>query len=76
MNNTKRKKLQKAVDHLNSALDIVTDIADAEDDSFSNLPEQFLNTKNADKMEFVIDKLDEARDSIEAAISSVEEACE
>lgn len=76
MNERRRKRLNRAINLLNQARDLVDAVRDEESDAMSNMPENFQDTERYEKMENAVDNLDEAIDNIDEAISQVESASE
>lgn len=73
MNKDRRKRLSEANGFLGKALSIITSIADEERDSLENLPESLQDGSGAEKMENIIDLLEEAADCTENASESIDE---
>lgn len=73
MNKDRRKRLSEANDFLGKALSIITSVADEERDSLENLPESLQDSSGAEKMENIIDLLEEAADCTENASESIDE---
>lgn len=73
MNKDRRKCLSEANGFLEKALSIITSVADEERDSLENLPESLQDSSGAEKMENIIDLLEEAADYTENASESIDE---
>lgn len=73
MNKERRKRLSEANGFLEKALSIITSIADEERYSLENLPESLQDGSGAEKMENIIDLLEEAADCTENASESIDE---
>lgn len=74
MNNTKRKELSKAIDLLNQARDIVDTIMNDEQEGFYNMTEGLQQTERGQAMEEAAENLGCAIDSIDEAVSFIEDA--
>lgn len=75
MNQKKRERLKSALKLLSSAANIVESVSDEEQDCLDNCPENLQGTERYDLMEEAVDslsdameKMDEVRELIEAAI--------
>lgn len=75
MNNARREKLRGAVARLSDVHSIVDSVCDKELDCMDNMPENLQYTERFEHMEDAVDdlnealeKLDEAKDHIQAAI--------
>ena len=71
MNKERRKKLQEAIGHLETASSIVEDVSMEEQFAHDNLPEQIQWTERGEKMEEVISNLEEAVSLIDEATQIV-----
>lgn len=60
MNKQNRKQLQKAIDLLNSANEIITSIKEKEEEKFENLPEGIQDSERGERFQESIDNLDNA----------------
>ena len=76
MNEKRRKRLQTAIDHLESARDIVDECAQDEQQAFDSLPEVFQFTERGDKMQEAVSVMEEAVGLIDEAVTLVEQASE
>ena len=74
MNQKQRKVLDAAIAALNTAADLIRDIAGEEDDKFNNLSEGLQQAEKGQRMEEVASELNSAADDIDSIISTVEEA--
>lgn len=74
MNNKRRSRIDKAINHLEPLLDAVRDILSEEQDAYDNLPENLQDSEKGSVMEDCIQSLEDALDSIEETISCLEEA--
>ena len=76
MNNKKRDKLRKALDHIGSAIVLVEDVRNREEISVENYPENFQDTPTYEAMEEAVENMDEACDKLDDAKSLIEGAVE
>lgn len=74
MNDNKRKRLDKAIDHLNTAIEITESVRDQEEEDMENMPESFQSTERYDIMSEAVESLEEAVSAIEEAIGCIETA--
>ena len=74
MNNKRRKELRKAIEIIETALDIVNQVKDEEEDSMYNYPENLQGTETYENMEMAVDTMDDAISNIDDGISSLNEA--
>ena len=74
MNDKRRKTLARAEELLNTALNLVTNVMDEEQDSRDNLPESLEDSNRAVKMDEAIDALDDAVTQIGEALDSIGKA--
>ena len=65
MNKQRRSKLSEAIVHLDSALQIISDVRDDEQDALDNMPENLQSSDRYSEMENAVDTTDEAIDEIE-----------
>lgn len=68
MNKQNRKELQKALDLLNSANEIITSIKEQEEEKYENLPEGIQESERGEKFQENIDNLDYAISDLENVI--------
>lgn len=80
MNNKRRKELRKAISMIEAALDIVNSVKDEEEDTMYNYPENLQGTETyetldvaVDTMEEIISAIEDAADSLNNAVSLLEE---
>ena len=59
---------------LGSAVNLVSNALDGEEDSLDNMPENLQSSELYEKKEAVIDALNDASDSIDMAIEKINEA--
>lgn len=76
MNDTRRKKLSAVSGLLDRAIDIIDSVAEEEQDSLDNMPENFQDTERSEKMENAIALLESAVDQIEDAKENLRSAME
>lgn len=77
MNNVNRKALQKAVEQLREAAEIIEGVRDDEQEKIDNTPENLEGTERHERMLEVVDLLDEVVDGdLEDMITKIEEAAE
>ena len=74
MNNKRRKELRRAIEIIETALDIVNQVKDEEEDSMYNYPENLQGTEKYENMETAVDTMDDAVSNIDDGISSLNEA--
>ena len=74
MNNKRRKELRRAIEIIETALDIVNQVKDEEEDSMYNYPENLQGTETYENMETAVDTMDNAISNIDDGISSLNEA--
>lgn len=65
MNRQRRKKLAEAVELLNRANEIISNVLDEEQEAFDNLSEGLQETERGQQMSDYIDTLTEAQDNSE-----------
>ena len=56
MNNKRRKELRRAIEIIETALDIVNQVKDEEEDSMCNYPENLQGTETYENMEVAVDE--------------------
>jgi len=74
MNKNRRKSLRRALSYLDSAICIIRDAKDEEQDCLDNLPENLQSSERYERMESAIDNLEDAIDKIDEAKDSINEA--
>lgn len=74
MNQARRKLLFYAAGNLNAASTLVSRAFDEEEDCLGNLPDSLQNSERYERMENAIDALNDAMESIDAAIEKINEA--
>lgn len=74
MNNKRRKELRRAIDMIETALDIVNQVKDEEEDSMYNYPENLQGTEIYETMEVAVDTMEEVASVIEDAVDSLNNA--
>ena len=73
MNNKRRKELRRAIDMIETALDIVNSVKDEEEDAMCNYPENLQGTEIYENMETAVDTMEDAVSNIDDGISSLNE---
>ena len=76
MNADRRGRISKLRDELEGMLSEVEDILEEEEEAQDNIPEGLRNSERYDRSEAAIESLTEARDGIESAVASLDNACE
>lgn len=74
MNNKRRKELRRAIDMIETALDIVNSVKDEEEDAMCNYPENLQGTEIYENMETAVDTMEEVASAIEDAADSLNNA--
>lgn len=74
MNNKRRKELRKAISMIAAALDIVNSVKDEEEDTMYNYPENLQGTETYETMEVAVDTMEEIISAIEDAADSLNNA--
>lgn len=74
MNNIRRKAIQEIMDKLEDLKCDIESLKDEEQEAFDNLPEGIQASERGEAMESAVYNLDEAYESIESVIESLEEA--
>lgn len=72
MNKQDRQQLATAIEHLNSAREILELLKDQEQEKFDNLSEGLQQSEKGQKFEENANTLSEAYDNVESAIDSLE----
>ncbi len=73
MNNKRRKELRRAIEIIETALDIVNQVKD-EEDSMYNYPENLQGTEIYETMEVAVDTMEEVASAIEDAVDALNNA--
>jgi hypothetical protein len=76
MNKNDRKELEKALALLGEAQEIIDAIKDGEQEKFDNLSEGLQQTEKGQKFEETVSILEDAWNSIDEAVGSINEAME
>lgn len=71
MNKTRRKILKNGISYICKAMEIVESVKDEEQESLDSLPDSLAGSGRATEMEGYIDSLDEACNSLDEAISII-----
>ena len=74
MYNKRRKELRRAIEIIETALDIVNQVKDEEEDSMYNYPENLQGTEIYETMEVAVDTMEEVASVIEDAVDSLNNA--
>lgn len=74
MNSKKRARLERAIPIIESAIEIVEDVMDDEQDGFDRLPPSIQESVKGMSMEEVIDTLDDAKGELEDAVECLNNA--
>lgn len=74
MNNKRRKELRRAISMIETALDIVNSVKDEEEDAMYNYPENLQGTETYENMEVAVDTMEEVASAIEDAVDSLNNA--
>ena len=74
MNNKRRKELRRAIEIIETALDIVNQVKDEEEDAMYNYPENLQGTETYETMEVTVDTMEEVASAIEDAVDSLNDA--
>lgn len=73
MNNIRRKKLQSAIELMESAAGLVEEVRDEEEETLANIPDNLLGSDRAEKMEECIALLSEVQDELEDRVNEISE---
>lgn len=77
MNKARRKELERAVDLLYQAKEIIESVRDDEQEAYDNLPESIQYSERGEQMSENVDTLDNAADyDIEDIITNINEIIE
>jgi len=76
MNAQRRKKLNEALEMLDSVKVIIEECLSEEQDSFDNLPEGIQYSERGEKMENAIGSLESAIDSLDEMVGEINNAIE
>jgi len=76
MNKNDRKRLEKAIDLINEAMEIVTEIRDEEEGKFYNLTEGLQQTERGQKMEENVASLEDIASQLEMAAQEIDSVCQ
>lgn len=74
MNNKRRKELRRAIEIIETALDIVNSVKDEEEDAMYNYPENLQGTEAYENMEVAVDTMEEVTSAIEDGVDSLNNA--
>lgn len=73
MNKPRRKELEKAMDLLRQAFEIIETVRDEEQEAFDNLPEGLQESERGEMMEESIYDMESAMDEIDSQIDTLDE---
>lgn len=76
MNSRKREKLKNAIDLLERASALISDVLDDEQDCLDNMPENLQSSEKYERMEAAISSLEESIEQIDNAKDGLENAAE
>lgn len=77
MNAARRKEIERAIDLLYQAKEIIENVRDDEQDAYDNMPESLQNSERGERMSENVDALDNAADyDIEDIITNLNEIIE
>ena len=76
MNAKRRKKLVTAQDILEAVKERLEELLEEEEEARDNLPENLLNSERYERAEAACDNITDAIDSLEEAMSYIEEAAQ
>ena len=74
MNNKRRAVIDRAIAHLQAAQELVSDVLDEEQEALDNIPENLEGTDRYEKIENAVDSLEETSESIDSALSALDDA--
>jgi hypothetical protein len=74
MNQERRKLIRAQISALQDVDYVLTDVAEAEQEAFDNMPEGLQNSARGEAMQEALNQLEEAMDSIRSACDSLSEA--
>ena len=72
MNKARRKQIEKALDLLQQASEIIAEVGDEEEEAFDNIPESIQESERGEKMQEYIDTIDEAVGAIDEVKDNLE----
>ena len=76
MNKARRKELERAIELMEEARDIIEDCKAEEEEYIENMPENLQYSEKYDIAEAAVEAMERAVESVEDAISNAEEASE
>lgn len=74
VNDKRRSQLGLAIEHLNAASQIVSDISSEEEDCMDNMPENLQSSDRYSIMEDAVSNLEDAESDIDSAIEHITSA--
>ena len=72
MNNTKRKRLKTAITLIEQANDIISDVAENEQDCLDNMPENLQMSDRYETMENCVSSLEDVVSQLDNAVEGIE----
>lgn len=75
MNTKRRARLDKILNDLTTATDLLADLGAEERDAFENMPEGIQDSEQGRRAEAIADAIDEAVEEISLTLDSVLDAC-
>lgn len=76
MNAKRRKELERLIDEMDGLIAGLEELRDQEQEAFDNLPESLQCSEKGEKMEEVINYLDDAISGLEDTIENIKQATE
>ena len=72
MNKARRKQIEKALDLLQQASEIIAIVGDEENEAFDNMPESLQESERGEKMQEYIDTIDEVIGAVDEVKENLE----
>lgn len=72
MNKQNRKELERALELISEAMDIISSIKEAEEEKYDNLPEGIQESERGEQFQENIDELDTAASDLESTVETIE----
>lgn len=76
MNKQRRKELNEIINKLSELWDDLESLKSEEEECYDNMPENLQYSEKGERIEAVVESLNDALDSIDNAIDSINEAIE
>lgn len=73
MNKTRRKELEKLYEQLNDIVCTLCDLKDEEEDAYNNMPESLQYSERGEVMQENVDKMQEIIDALEEQQSAIDD---